>query len=304
MKKVAFCLAFVLMVSFLFTACRGAGDGDVYSVAVDGRSLGDVSVDTSKYETLDMSGEQVGRADAAREKTESLLGVSHELEYQYSTNSNIFGDNLDYYSDSASGLRLAYSTSTGRLARILAQSGNGQPDSGQPVSEQIMPYDKPTLTADEYLLWLKSLASQVFAVSLEEYSVVGQTHYEDNTVENAIVPAAESGRAVSFYYVEFAKYYAGYKSAECVKVIANPDGGVRSLTRSEFPPAVSGSPLSIDEKKLNRTLEKTVSDICRGKSYTVRSTLLQYYKGQPTLMCGVEIGGDSKSLIVIGVSLA
>lgn len=299
MKKVAFCLAFVLMVSFLFAACRGAGDGDVYSVAVDGRSLGDVSVDTSKYETLDMSGEQVGRADAAREKTESLLGVSHALEYQYSTSSNIFGDNLDYYSDSASGLRLAYSTSTGRLARILAQSGNGQPD-----NNRILPYDKPTLTADEYLLWLKSLASQVFAVSLEDYSVVCQTHYEDNTVENAIVPAAESGRAVSFYYVEFAKYYAGYKSAECVKVIANPDGSVRSLTRSEFPPAVSGSPLSIDEEKLNRTLEKTVSDICRGKSYTVRSTLLQYYKGQPTLMCGVEIGGDSKSLIVIGVSLA
>lgn len=294
MKKVAFCLAFVLMVSFLLTACQGAGDGDVYSVAVDVSSLGDVSVDTSKYETLDMSGEQVGRADAARGKTESLLGVSHALEYQYSTNSNIFGDNLDYYSDSASGLRLAYSTSTGKLARILAQSGEGQ----------ILPYDKPTLTADEYLLWLKSLAAQVFAVSLEDYSVVCQTHYEDNTVENAIVPAAESGRAVSFYYVEFAKYYAGHKSAECVKVIANPDGGVRSLTRSEFQPAVSGSTLSIDEEKLNRTLEKTVSDICRGKSYTVRSTLLQYYNGRLMLMCGVEIGGDSKSLIVIGVSLA
>ena len=29
MKKVAFCLAFVLMVSFLFTACRGAGEETV-----------------------------------------------------------------------------------------------------------------------------------------------------------------------------------------------------------------------------------------------------------------------------------
>ena len=109
---------------------------------------------------------------------------------------------------------------------------------------------------------------------------------------------------VSFYYVEFAKYYAGYKSAECIKVIANPDGSVRSLTHSEFPPAASGSTLSIDEKKLNRTLERTVSDICSSKSYTVRSTLLQYYNGRLMLICGVEIGGGSKSLIVIGVSLS
>ncbi len=294
MKKIAFCLAFVLMVSFLFTACRGAGSGDVYRVAVDVSSLGGVSIDTSKYETLDMSSEPVERAQADREKTESLLGVSHELGYRYSVISNIFDDNLDYYSDSASNLEFAYSTSTGKLARIRVPYGEGQ----------ILPYDKPTLTEDEYLLWLKSLASQVFAVSLEDYSVVCQTHYEDGAVETAIVPAAESGRVVSFYYVEFAKYYASYKSAECIKVIANPDGSIKSLTRSEFPPAASGSQLSIDEEKLNRTLERTVSDVCRGKSYTVRSTLLQYYNGRLMLICGVEIGGDNKSLIVIGVSLA
>lgn len=294
MKKVAFCLAFVLMVSFLFTACRGAGSGDVYRVAVDVSSLGGVSVDTSKYETLDISSEPVERAQADHEKTESLLGVSHELRYQCSEISNIFSDNLDRYSARSSNLEFAYSRSTGKLARISVRYGEGQ----------ILPYDKPTMTADEYLLWLKNLASQVFAVSLEDYSVVCQTYYEDGAVENAIVPASESGRVVSFYYVEFAKYYAGYKSAECVKVIANPDGSVRSLTHSEFPPAASGSTLSIDEKKLNRTLERTVSDVCHGKSYTVRSALLQYYNGQPTLMCGVEIGGNSKSLIVIGVSLA
>ena len=275
---------------------------ELYTVLINKESLSVTNLDLSKYDGFSLRGDQYINTKAPGEKNETILNNNYILNYLYSVSSSVYDENLDYYYDNSLDCQVAYSSLTGKVSKIMSQDLTGK----------IIAYEKSTLEEDSYFLWLKDVINNTFNINTAPYSFSCRTYFTDGSVEDSFVSSQTIVESqVDFYYFEYAKYIGEYRSAEVIKLIANPDGSIQSMIHSEVP-YQTFEKIIVDEEKLNQTIEKTVSEIYSSKyaikSYAVKSMVWMYYKDTPYLMCGVEIistcstGEEMGSSIILAVA--
>ena len=290
------CILVVLLMVCLFTfSCQNYQHlAELYAVSIKIDSHGFKNLDLTKYDMFSMNETRYDNSNIAKQKQEIILNNTFTLSYLYSISSGIDSYNLDYYYDSILDCQIAYSTLTGKISQIDFQNATGTSIS----------YEQSVTNFDNYFLWLKSVINEIVEVHVDDYTFVCRSHYLDGTAENSSISSlSDTNSQVDFYYFEFAKYVGKYKSAERVSLIARPDGSLKSIAYFNIP-YNNLENIIIKEKTLDQTIEKAVHEIF-SSNYTVKSMIWQYYKGNPYLMCTVEItnvdfvGEEVKGLIIL-----
>ncbi len=297
MIRVSLITVLLIICLILSSCCFFQPQTEVYNILINEEVRSHNNLDVDKFDTFVMNGKQYVNNNTSQEKVVQILDESYCLTYQYSVSSNIYGECLDYYYCENMDCQIAYSTETGALLRLVSKKPNGI----------TVPVEVTLFSTDEYFSWLHSIIESTLEVDVADYILICQTYYIDGTYDSTFVPSSMSEeKQVDFYYVEYAKYIGKYKSAEIVKVISQPDGSIKSLIHSILPDTVFDH-LSVSEDKLSHTIEKTVNDIFASKNiiktYTVKSMIWQCYKGDPYLMCGVEVMSVDHSGEEIGYSV-
>ena len=129
-----------------------------------------------------------------------------------------------------------------------------------------------------------------------------------------IINTTDPNDSIAYYDIKFIKFIDNIRTADGISVIVNPTGDIIAVDYKETGiESYWDKDFSIDEKKLNDTLEMQIKDHLNSsyqyKQHELRESLLRLYDQKLYLFCMVNIliedtnGEEINSIIQIAVDI-